>query len=83
MKELSQKIIKLYQAIFSSRKGICRGLFPEFFGCRFSPSCSDYTLEAIEKYGAFQGCFLGLKRILRCHPFNDGGYDPVPSPGNH
>ncbi len=80
MKELFKRIIKLYQVIFSSRKGIFWGLSPEFFGCRFSPSCSDYALEAIEKYGVSRGCFLGLKRILRCHSFNEGGHDPVPYP---
>ncbi|MBC7326957.1 membrane protein insertion efficiency factor YidD [bacterium] len=46
--------------------------------CRFVPSCSNYALEAIEKHGIFKGLFLSLKRILRCHPFNPGGYDPVP-----
>jgi putative membrane protein insertion efficiency factor len=45
--------------------------------CRFYPSCSQYALEAVEKYGAFKGSFLGIKRILKCHPFNKGGYDPV------
>lgn len=46
--------------------------------CRFVPSCSDYALEAIERYGAYKGLYLALKRVLRCHPFNLGGYDPVP-----
>lgn len=47
------------------------------FNCRFYPSCSEYTKQAIEKYGLMKGSFLGLKRILRCHPFSQGGYDPV------
>lgn len=46
--------------------------------CRFFPTCSAYAYEAIKKYGALKGGFLTVKRILKCHPFNAGGYDPVP-----
>ena len=46
--------------------------------CRFYPSCSEYTAEAVEKYGALKGAKLGLKRLSRCHPWNTGGFDPVP-----
>jgi len=46
--------------------------------CRFIPTCSQYALEAIEKYGAFKGGYLALRRILRCNPLCKGGYDPVP-----
>jgi len=45
--------------------------------CKFYPSCSEYTKQAIEKYGLFKGSFLGIKRIIRCNPFSKGGYDPV------
>ena len=51
-------------------------LFPPC--CRFYPTCSTYAMQAVEKYGALKGGWLAVKRILRCNPFNDGGYDPVP-----
>ena len=46
--------------------------------CRFAPSCSDYARDAIEKHGALKGGWLALRRVLRCHPYHPGGYDPVP-----
>jgi putative membrane protein insertion efficiency factor len=46
--------------------------------CRFTPSCSAYTLEAVRRYGAMRGAWIGLKRICRCHPFGGSGHDPVP-----
>lgn len=61
------EIIKIYQKFFSPLLGRC---------CRFYPSCSNFMIEAIEKKG-IKGIFIGIKRILRCHPFNKGGYDPV------
>ena len=45
--------------------------------CRFYPTCSTYFIQAVEKYGPFKGSLLGIKRILKCHPFHEGGYDPL------
>ncbi len=60
--------------------GIYRRLISPFLppSCRFYPTCSDYTQQALKKYGLVKGGYLGARRILRCHPGNPGGYDPVP-----
>jgi len=62
-------LIKVYQVLISP-------LFPS--SCRYSPTCSNYTLEALKKYGLFKGGWLGIKRISRCHPWGGSGFDPVP-----
>lgn len=74
-------LIKIYQKTLSFDHGILSCLFPYGF-CRFYPTCSQYCYEAIKKFGVFKGIALGLWRILRCHPFSKGGYDPVPSTNN-
>ncbi|MCL2657845.1 MAG: membrane protein insertion efficiency factor YidD [Betaproteobacteria bacterium] len=57
-----------------------RILLSPFLGrnCRFHPSCSAYAIEALERYGAIKGSWLAARRVMRCHPWNPGGYDPVP-----
>lgn len=70
-------VIRLYQRTLSFDHGPLAKIFP-FWGCRFHPSCSEYTYEAIAKYGIIKGCFLGAKRLLRCNPWSPGGHDPVP-----
>jgi putative membrane protein insertion efficiency factor len=62
-------LIKIYQLLISP-------LFPS--SCRYTPTCSHYTMEALKKYGLFKGGWLGIKRISRCHPWGGSGYDPVP-----
>jgi putative membrane protein insertion efficiency factor len=59
-------------------KGYRKFISPLFLpACRFHPTCSAYFIQALEKYGAVKGSFLGIKRILKCHPFHPGGYDPL------
>ncbi len=69
MKQLLISLIKLYRYSIGL-------LFPP--SCRFHPTCSSYMQEALIKHGLTKGLWLGIKRILRCHPWHQGGYDPVP-----
>ncbi len=69
-------LIRIYQHTLSLDHGPLRGLFPIGF-CRYNPTCSQYTLEAIEKHGVIKGSVLGSWRIMRCNPWSKGGDDPV------
>ena len=69
MKRVMLALIRFYKGAISPYLPPC---------CRYTPTCSQYALEAIEKYGAWKGGYLAVRRILRCHPFHPGGYDPVP-----
>jgi len=69
--------ISLYQKTLSLDHGPLAKIFP-FWGCKFYPTCSEYTYQAIAKYGVFKGTWFGFKRLIRCHPFSKGGHDPVP-----
>jgi putative membrane protein insertion efficiency factor len=68
LKKILIILVKGYQYLISP-------LFPP--SCRFYPTCSTYFIQAVEKYGAIKGSFLGIKRILKCHPFHPGGFDPL------
>jgi uncharacterized protein len=69
MKVAFIKLIEIYQRYLSIFISPC---------CRFQPTCSQYTLEAVSEHGILKGLFLGVKRICRCHPLHKGGFDPVP-----
>ena len=68
MKRMMIMAIRCYQKFISP-------LFPPT--CRFYPTCSTYFIQALEKYGVLKGSYLGIKRILKCHPWHEGGYDPL------
>ena len=68
LKKILILLVRFYQFYISP-------LFPAT--CRFTPTCSAYFIQAVEKYGPIKGTYLGIKRILRCHPWSKGGYDPL------
>jgi len=71
MKRLLIGLVRGYQVLLSPVLGN---------NCRYYPSCSAYTIEAMEKWGPWRGLLMGMRRVGRCHPFHEGGYDPVPDP---
>jgi putative membrane protein insertion efficiency factor len=77
MKKLLLFLIRVYQKTLSIDHGWLSAIYTEK-ACRFHPTCSQYMYEAIERFGILKGVWLGIKRLLRCHPWNPGGYDPVP-----
>lgn len=76
MKNIALALIKIYQKTLSLDHGFLSYFYSKRL-CRFHPTCSEYTYQAIFKYGIFKGGYIGIKRIIRCHPWNEGGYDPV------
>lgn len=68
--------IKIYQKTLSFDHGFFRFFYPHGF-CRFHPTCSEYAIKSLEKYGFFRGGLKAFYRVLRCNPFNTGGHDPV------
>ena len=68
-------LIRFYQKFLSLDTGIIGKLYSHQPTCRFHPRCSEYTIQAIEKYGAIRGIFRGIKRVGKCHPWNEGGVD--------
>jgi len=70
------KLIEVYQRTLSFDHGLLKIFYPNGF-CRFKPTCSDYAIAAINKYGIIKGGLKSLGRVLRCNPFNQGGWDPL------
>ena len=71
-------LIRFYQRILNPMLKVVAG---PGFGCRYSPSCSNYFMQAVETHGPFRGSWYGICRIFRCHPWGGSGYDPVPPAG--
>ncbi len=78
MKNFVLSIIRFYQRFLSFDTGIPHAVFGLGKICRFTPTCSEYTYQAVNRYGIMKGLYLGLLRVLRCHPASAGGFDPVP-----
>lgn len=77
MKKFTLFLVRFYQRTSFFHKQIFRTFFLTDKVCKFTPTCSQYTYESIEKYGVLKGGFFALARIIRCHPWSRGGYDPV------
>ncbi len=79
MKTLIRLVIRGYQKVLSP---VIHAIGGSGSGCRYTPTCSEYFLQAVETHGVCRGVWLGLKRILRCQPWGGSGHDPVPEKGN-
>ena len=77
MKSLILRLIRGYQKSHFLHNYFFRLFFISDRVCRFTPTCSQYTYTAVEKYGSIKGLWIGFKRVIRCHPFSKGGYDPI------
>lgn len=77
MKKIILASIHFYQKTKFFHVYLFRVLFMTDKVCRFVPTCSEYTYQAVEKYGSVKGLWLGFKRVIRCHPWSKGGYEPV------
>jgi len=77
MKKIILRLIRFYQSASFFHMFIFRVLFLSDKMCRFFPTCSDYTYQAVEKYGVGKGLLIGLRRIIRCHPWSEGGVDKL------
>ena len=75
VKTIIRLIIRFYQIVL---RPVMKAIAGPGAGCRFSPTCSHYFLQAVEDHGSLKGSWLGIRRILRCHPWGGSGYDPVP-----
>ncbi len=81
MKKVILQLITVYQKTISLDHGVFSKVYSRRL-CRFHPTCSEYMFTAVERYGAMRGMWMGTKRIGRCHPWNEGGYDPVEKDDN-
>ncbi len=69
-------LIRTYQKTLSLDHGVLKGFF-RYGYCRFHPTCSEYAVQALQRYGFWKGLYLGTRRVIRCHPWSPGGHDPV------
>jgi len=77
LKKIILSLIRFYQKTDFFHNQLFKTLFLTDKVCKFNPTCSEYTYQAVKRHGSFKGLWLGLKRIIRCHPWTKGGYDPL------